>query len=192
MKSARPLLLAALLVCGLAPQMSAAQTGAAQPNTNQSNTNQPSTAQSVRLDDPALPFAVSLPRGWVGVTFKDGLAGLNIASAQRPPAALMRFTYIPKQGRSLDLASEFRAFETAVAQGGGTLRLLSTHVGRYGGVTGLSHTYDLMQAGQQLRMHIWFGNGRKNFYNFQFTDALSSYAARLPTFQAALSSVQFR
>ena len=148
--------------------------------------------KTVRLSDPALPFAVTLPTGWLGVKFGDGLRGVNIVSARQAPAALMRFTYIPKQGQALDLASEFRAFEGAVKQGGGTLKLLSSRSARYGGVTGLTHVYALSEQGKSLKMQIWFGNGHKNFYNFQLTDQASTFAKRLPLFTAALASVQFQ
>ncbi|WP_425146944.1 hypothetical protein [Deinococcus sp.] len=173
----RPLLLCTLALAGLAAAQSADPQNA---------------AKTVRLNDPALPFEISLPVGWVGVKFGDALQGINIASAPKAPAALMRFNFIPKKGQTLDLPTEFSAFENAVRQGGGTLTLLSSAAARYGGVGGLMRAYDLTQAGTRLRLHIWFGNGNKNFYNFQFTDQLGTFAQRLPTFDAALRSVQFR
>ncbi|GGQ96177.1 hypothetical protein GCM10008957_05470 [Deinococcus ruber] len=148
--------------------------------------------KTIRVSDPAIPFTISLPTGWLGVRFNDGLRGVNIASAPKAPAALMRFTFIPKQGQSLDLANEFRAFEGAVTQGGGTLKLLSSSTARYGGVTGLTHVYTLSEKGKNLKMQIWFGNGRKNFYNFQLTDAATDFSKHLPLFTAALASVQFQ
>lgn len=157
----------------------AAQTAAAQ-------------AATVRVADAKLPFAVSLPRGWVGVKFKDGLMGVSIASQAKAPAALMRFTYIPKQGKAVNLKTEFLGFEQAVRQGGAALKLVSEKSARYGGVNGLSHVYDLSDKGKELRMHIWFGSGAKNFYNFQLTDQSGSYSKRAPLFAAALKSVQFR
>ncbi|ULH16644.1 hypothetical protein MF271_08745 [Deinococcus sp. KNUC1210] len=173
MTSKRTLLLAAL----------ALSTAAAQGN---------APGKTIRLSDPALPFTISLPTGWLGVRFNDGLRGVNIASARKSPAALMRFTFIPKQGQSLNLANEFRAFEGAVTQGGGTLKLLSSKAARYGGVTGLTHVYTLNEQGKNLKMQIWFGNGRKNFYNFQLTDAATDFSKHLPLFTAALTSVQFQ
>ena len=154
---------------------------------------QAATAQTgtVRVAAPGLPFAVNLPRGWVGVNFKDGLKGVNIASQAKAPAALMRFTYIPKQGKTLVLKNEFLGFEQAVKQGGTTIRLLSEKSVRYGGVTGLSHVYDLAQQGKKLRMQVWFGSGAKNFYNFQLTDQTATYSRNAALFGAALSSVKF-
>ncbi|WP_424951471.1 hypothetical protein [Deinococcus sp.] len=146
---------------------------------------------TVRLSDAKLPFSISLPRGWVGVQFKDGLSGVSIASQAKAPAALMRFTFIPKQGKTLVLKDEFAGFEQAVKQGGTTLRLVSEKAVRYGGVTGLSHVYDLTQQGKKLRMQIWFGGGVKNFYNFQLTDVAGTYSKRAPLFAAALNSVKF-
>ena len=150
------------------------------------------TASTIRVSDAKLPFAVSLPRGWVGVNFNDGLKGVSIASQVKAPAALMRFTYIPKQGKSVNLKTEFLGFEQAVRQGGAALKLVSERSARYNGVSGLSHVYDLSDKGKKLRMQIWFGNGVKNFYNFQLTDQAASYSKRVPQFAAALSSVQFR
>lgn len=154
---------------------------------------QAATAQTgtVRVAAPGLPFAVSLPRGWVGVNFKDGLKGVSIASRPKAPAALMRFTYIPKQGKTLVLKNEFLGFEQAVKGGGTTIRLVSEKAVRYGGVNGLSHIYDLAQQGKKLRMQIWFGSGAKNFYNFQLTDQADTYSKNAPLFGAALSSVKF-
>jgi len=156
-----------------------------------------STAQAatqtgtVRLSDAKLPFSISLPRGWVGVNFKDGLNGVSIASQPKAPAALMRFTFIPKQGKTLVLKNEFLGFEQAVKQGGAALTLVSEKAVRYGGVNGLTHVYDLTEQGKKLRMQIWFGSGRKNFYNFQLTDAATAYSKHAPLFTAALNSVTF-
>ena len=150
------------------------------------------TTGTVRVSDPKLPFAVSLPRGWVGVNFKDGLSGVNIASQPKAPAALMRFTFIPKQGKTLVLKNEFLGFEQAVRQGGATLKLVSEKAARYGGVSGLTHIYDLSEKGKNLRMQIWFGSGAKNFYNFQITDQPGTYSKNAALFAAALSSVTFR
>jgi hypothetical protein len=145
----------------------------------------------VRVAAPGLPFTVYLPRGWVGVNFKDGLNGVSIASRAKAPAALMRFTFIPKQGKALVLKNEFRGFEQAVRQGGTTLKLISERSVRYGGVNGLSHVYDLAQQGKKLRMQIWFGSGVKNFYNFQLTDQATTYSKNAALFAAALKSVRF-
>jgi len=149
-------------------------------------------AGTVRVSDPKLPFSVTLPSSWVGVNFKDGLSGVSLASQAKSPAALMRFTFIPKQGRTLNLKSEFMGFEQAVRQGGATLKLVSEKPATYGGVGGLTHMYDLTQKGKTLRMQIWFGNGSKNFYNFQLTDQSSTFAKRQPQFTAALASVKFK
>lgn len=170
----RLVLIAGLLAPALlAPLTQAAQTG------------------TVRISDPKLPFAVNLPRGWVGVNFKDGLTGVSIASQPKAPAALMRFTFIPKQGKTLVLKNEFLGFEQAVKQGGTTLNLISEKSVRYGGVNGLSHVYDLAQQGKKLRMQIWFGSGVKNFYNFQLTDQAPTYSKNAVLFAAALKSVRF-
>lgn len=146
---------------------------------------------TVRITDAKLPFAVSLPRGWVGVNFKDGLAGISIASQPKAPAALMRFTYIPKQGKTLNLGTEFKGFEQAVRQGGATLKLVSEKSVKYGGVGGLTHIYDLSQGGRKLRMQIWFGSGSKNFYNFQLTDQTATYSKNAALFASALGSLKF-
>lgn len=149
-------------------------------------------AATVRFADPQAPFAVTLPGGWVGVKFNDGLAGVSIASRPKAPAALMRFTFLPKQGKTVDLGAEFLGFEQAVRQGGTTVRLVSSRAARYGGVGGLIHVYDLTQKGKNLRTQLWFGSGKKNFYNFQLTDARSTYDKNAPLFAAALKSVTFR
>ncbi len=177
--------LLSLLLLAPAVQTAAAQTAATQTAATQ-------TASTVRVADAKLPFAVSLPRGWVGVNFKDGLMGVSIASQAKAPAALMRFTFIPKQGKAVNLKTEFLGFEQAVRQGGAALKLVSEKSARYGGVNGLSHVYDLSDKGKKLRMQIWFGSGAKNFYNFQLTDQSLNYSRRAPLFAAALNSVQFR
>ena len=169
-----------MLLLAPATQSAAAQSAAVQ------------STSTVRVADAKLPFAVSLPRGWVGVNFKDGLMGVSIASQAKAPAALMRFTFIPKQGKAVNLRTEFQGFEQAVRQGGAALRLVSEKSARYGGVNGLSHVYDLSDKGKKLRMQIWFGSGVKNFYNFQLTDQSGSYSKRAPLFAVALKSVQFR
>ncbi|MGI8748071.1 MAG: hypothetical protein ACR2J4_06965, partial [Deinococcus sp.] len=174
------LLLAAVLLGAASSPLSAA--GAQ--TTSKQTTPRPGTptqkkaplSRTVRVSDPRLPFAVSLPRGWHGVGFKDGLSGVNIASSLKPPAALMRFNYLPRSGRTPDLRAEFRGFEGAVRQGGTTVKLRSERPARYGGVSGLTHVYDLSGRGKGLRMQVWFGLGPKNFYSFQLTDAASHYA----------------
>lgn len=167
----------------LIPSLTAALLSPAAQATTQTGT--------VRLSDAKLPFAISLPRGWVGVNFKDGLNGVSIASQPKAPAALMRFTFIPKQGKTLVLKNEFLGFEQAVKQGGATLKLVSEKAARYGGVNGLTHVYDLTEQGKKLRMQIWFGSGVKNFYNFQLTDAAATFSKHAPQFTAALNSVAF-
>lgn len=164
-------------------QAATTQAGAAQTGSTSSGT--------VRLSNTSLPFSVSLPRGWVGVDFKDGLKGVSIASQPKAPAALMRFIFIPKQGKTLVLKDEFLGFEQAVKQGGATLTLVSERATRYGGVNGLTHIYTLTEQGKKLRMQIWFGSGAKNFYNFQLTDAASTFSKYAPAFTAALNSVTF-
>jgi hypothetical protein len=149
-------------------------------------------AATVRFSNPSAPFSVTLPSGWVGVKFNDGLGGVSIASRPKAPAALMRFTFLPKQGKVLNLNSEFLGFEQAVRQGGTTVRLVSSRAARYGGVNGLVHVYDLSQKGKNLRTQLWFGSGKKNFYNFQLTDARTTYDKNAPLFAAALKSVTFK
>lgn len=52
----------------------------------------------VGFSDPKLPFTVSLPKGWLGVDFKDGTSGVSIVSAKAPPATLMRLLFVDKAG----------------------------------------------------------------------------------------------
>ncbi len=188
-----PSLLLAGLLLGAAP-LSIAHAASTASKAAQSKVAQtrPIQSRTVRVSDPRLPFAVSLPRGWHGVGFKDGLEGVNIAFSLKPPAALMRFNYLPRSGRTPDLRAEFRGFEGAVRQGGTTVKLRSERPARYGGVSGLTHVYDLSGRGKSLRMQVWFGLGPKNFYSFQLTDAASHYARTAPLFAAALGSVKFR
>jgi hypothetical protein len=152
----------------------------------------PLSNTTVRFSNPSAPFSVNLPSGWVGVKFNDGLGGVNIASRPKAPAALMRFTFLPKQGKVVNLNTEFLGFEQAVRQGGTTIKLVSSKAARYGGVNGLIHVYDLSQKGKNLRSQLWFGSGKKNFYNFQLTDARTTYDKNAPLFAAALKSVAFK
>jgi hypothetical protein len=151
---------------------------------------------TLRVSDPRMPFSVSLPRGWVGLDLKDGQAGVTIASKAKSPAAMMRFVLIAKQGKAPVLnpvlKREFADFEQAVQQSGATLKLVSEKPVQYGGVSGLTHVYDLSQKGKQVRMQIWFGSGSKNFYNFQLTDQKGTYSKNAGLFEAALKSVKFK
>ncbi|MFC4452753.1 hypothetical protein [Deinococcus sonorensis] len=149
------------------------------------------SAQTVRVSDPKLPFSVSVPKTWVGVQFKDNISGLSVASAPKAGAALMRFNFIPKQGRKLVLTDEFAGFEQAVKQGGNTLKLVSSKNVSYGGVAGILRTYDMVQKKHPVRMRLWFGNGAKNFYSFQLTDTQANFSKSAPIFAAALSSLKF-
>lgn len=152
-------------------------------------------ASTVTLKTAALPFTVAVPSGWVGLDFKDGIAGVSIASAPKQPAALMRFNFIPKKNGPVVLVNEFAAFEGSVRGGGGTLVRTAERPANYGGVAGLQRDYTLTQKldnrAVALKMRVWFGNGARNFYSFQLTDRAENYARTLPLFQAALNSVRF-
>ncbi|MFC3833286.1 MULTISPECIES: hypothetical protein [Deinococcus] len=150
-------------------------------------------AQSlVAVDDPKLPFRVSLPGGWLGADFGDKAAGLTVVSAKAPPATLIRLLYTAKNGAAIDLNSEFKKFESGVATGGVTLKQQSSKVAAYGGVRGQERQYVLTHPGGQLRMRVWYGNGAKNLYSFQLTDSPTRYAQADATFTKVLASLRFR
>jgi hypothetical protein len=152
-------------------------------------------AGTVTLKSAAMPYTVAVPAGWIGLNLKDGLAGVNVASAPKQPAALMRFNFIPKKNGPVVLVNEFAAFEGSVRQAGGTLVRTAERAVGYGGVAGLQRDYTLTQKLNNtpvaLKMRVWFGNGARNFYSFQLTDRAENYARTLPLFQASLDSVRF-
>ena len=182
MKSFAPLMLAALL----GPVVGGALGPAAQ-----AQQPDPAAAPLVKVTDAKLPFAVSLPKGWVGLNLKDGLGGVTITSQAKPPAALMRLLFIPKNGKVVNLNSEFKSFESAVKDSGAALSMQSEQAANYGGVSGLMRQYTIKNKTGTLIMRVWFGNGAKNFYSFQLTAPDSLFAKINPLFNKVLATVQF-
>ncbi|GHF49351.1 hypothetical protein HNQ07_002517 [Deinococcus metalli] len=146
----------------------------------------------VAVDDPKLPFRVSLPAGWLGADFGDKAAGVSVVSAKAPPATLIRLLYTPKNGAAVNLNSEFKKFEAGVTSSGVTLKQQSSAAATYGGVSGIERQYTLTHPRGQLRMRVWYGNGAKNLYSFQLTDSPARYAAASTLFSKVLSSLRFR
>ncbi|WP_309569864.1 hypothetical protein, partial [Deinococcus sp.] len=144
------------------------------------------------VDDPKLPFRVSLPAGWLGADFGDAAAGVSVVSAKAPPATLIRLLYTPKNGAATDLNTEFRKFEAGVASSGVTLRRQSSVTAKYGGVGGVERQYVLTHPKGQLRMRVWYGSGAKNLYSFQLTDSPQRYAPASALFSKVLASLRFR
>lgn len=150
-------------------------------------------AQTLKaLDDKRLPFTVQLPQDWYGFQAGDGAQGVSVVSAQKPPATLMRFLYLPKGGKAADIGTEFRNFESGVKGSGGTLRLIGGKNSAYGGVRGSERVYSLKHSGGELRMRVWFGNGAKNLYSFQVTDGAARFAKSDALFKRVLGTVRFR
>ncbi|AWN24462.1 hypothetical protein DKM44_04180 [Deinococcus irradiatisoli] len=145
----------------------------------------------MKIKSGALPFAVSLPQGWVGINLKDGLGGVTIASQAQPPAALIRLLFIPKNGKVIDLKNEFKSFEAAVKESGSTMTLQSEKAANYGGVSGLMRQYSIKNKTGTLAMRVWFGNGAKNFYSFQLTVPSDMFAKMNPLFDKVLATVDF-
>ncbi|ADV67086.1 hypothetical protein [Deinococcus maricopensis] len=155
----------------------------------------PALAQAqgyVRVQDAKLPFSVDLPKGWVGLKTNDGLAGITAASAAKPPAAMIRLIFIPKNGKTVNLPVELAAFEKSVQADGTKLSRLTEKSVAYGGVSGIERTYNMTIKGQAYKMRLWFGNGAKNFYSFQHINTTAGYAKTDPAFTRALTSLKFR
>lgn len=145
----------------------------------------------VPFKDPKLPFTVSLPQGWLGAQFGDGLAGVSVVSAKQAPATLIRLLYMSKNGKNPELKQEFRNFEAGVGQTGGKLKYYRGRNVSYGGVRGVEREYGLSHPKGNLRLRIWFGNGSKNLYSFQITDTPERYKTSNALFGRVLQSVRF-
>ncbi|UWX65256.1 hypothetical protein [Deinococcus rubellus] len=181
MKATSPLLLAAVLGASALGESAQAQTTQAQTQ----------AAALVKVSDAKLPFTVSLPKGWVGLNLKDGLGGITVASQPKPPAALIRLLFIPKNGKKIDLKTEFGSFEKAVKESGSALTFKGEKPANYGGVSGLMRQYVITSKSDILVMRVWFGNGAKNFYSFQLTVPNSAFERLSKTFDQVLATVQF-
>ncbi|WP_161880396.1 hypothetical protein [Deinococcus alpinitundrae] len=180
MKATPPLLLAAVLGASALVQVAQAQTTQAQ-----------AAAPLVKVSDAKLPFTVSLPKGWVGLNLKDGLGGITVASQAQPPAALIRLLFIPKNGKTIDLKTEFSSFEKAVKESGSALTFKGEKPANYGGVSGLMRQYVITSKNDTLVMRVWFGNGAKNFYSFQLTVPSNAFERLSRTFDQVLATVDF-
>lgn len=145
----------------------------------------------VKINDKSLPFSVSVPKGWFGLNLKDGLGGITVASQPKPPAALIRLLFIPKNGKAVALNNEFVSFEKAIKESGAALTFKGEEVVKYGGVSGVLRQYVIKSKTDTLVMRIWFGNGAKNFYSFQLTVPANAYQRLNPLFDRVLASVQF-
>ncbi|PNY82158.1 hypothetical protein [Deinococcus koreensis] len=145
----------------------------------------------VPIKDARLPFSVSLPKGWLGADFGDGAQGLSVVSAKAPPATLIRLLFTPKNGAAVNLNTEFQKFEAGIKASGATTRQLSSRAARYGGVSGTEREYTLSHPGGQLRMRVWYGNGAKNLYSFQLTDAPARFVQANAVFGKVLASLRF-
>ncbi|MDV6374667.1 hypothetical protein [Deinococcus arenicola] len=143
------------------------------------------------FSDPKLPFKVSLPQGWLGVDFDDGISGLSMVSAKAPPATLIRLLFSPKQDAPADLNAEFGKFVEALRSSGVTVKQLSNAKATYGGIGGIERQYSVTHPKGQLNVRVWYGNDAKNLYSFQLTDSAARYAAASTTFSKILATVQF-
>ncbi|WP_291431570.1 hypothetical protein [Deinococcus sp.] len=146
----------------------------------------------VAVNEPKLPFTVSLPASWLGVNFNDGAAGISIVSAKAPPATLMRLLYTPKGGAAPTPASEFAKFEQGVKSTGASIRQTASRTVGYGGLGGLERNYTLTHPKGTLSMRVWYGVGAKNLYSFQLTDTPKRFGAASDTFSKVLATVKFR
>ncbi|MGM9321620.1 hypothetical protein [Deinococcus aquaticus] len=169
----RPALAGTLLVLGLAGTQAGAQT-------------------LVAINEPKLPFTVSLPKSWLGVNFNDGAAGISVVSAKAPPATLMRLLYTPKGNGQPTPASEFSKFEQGVKSTGAAIQQTASRTVGYGGVSGVERSYTLTHPKGKLNMRVWYGVGAKNLYSFQLTDTPERFSAASATFSKVLASVKFR
>lgn len=145
----------------------------------------------VPFKDARLPFRASLPKGWMGVDFKDGTSGVTMVSGKQPPATLIRLLFMPKNAGAGNPAQEFVGFEAGVKQTGGKLTRLSSKNVSYGGVSGTERVYDLKHPKAALRLRIWFGSGARNLYSFQVTDTPARFAKSSALFSRVLASVRF-
>ncbi|GGR43629.1 hypothetical protein GCM10008959_00610 [Deinococcus seoulensis] len=153
----------------------------------------PAGAQTlVTVNEPNLPFTVSLPKSWLGVNFNDGAAGVSVVSAKTPPATLMRLLYTPKGNEKPTPASEFSKFEQGVKSTGATIKQTSSRTVGYGGVSGVERNYTLTHPKGKLNMRVWYGVGARNLYSFQLTDTPERFTAASATFSKVLASVKFR
>ena len=169
----------ALLVFSLAPAL--AQGAPADPG----------SVPLVPIKDARLPFTVSLPKTWVGVNLKDNLGGVTIVSRAQAGAPLMRLLFLPKNGKVLNLNTEFKNFEATVRETGATIKLQSQQAARYGGVAGLVRVYAITAKPGNLTMRVWFGNGARNFYSFQLTAPSAEFPKIDGLFGKVLASVAF-
>ncbi|CAM3210213.1 hypothetical protein DESA109040_02980 [Deinococcus saxicola] len=146
----------------------------------------------VPFSDSKLPFKVSLPQGWLGADFADGTSGVSLVSAKAPPATLIRLLFMPKEGKAVDLNTEFSKFETGLKSSGVTIKQLSSKDARYGGVGGIEREYSVTHPQGQLRIRVWYGNGARNLYSFQLTDSPARYAAANALFTKVLATLRFQ
>ncbi|MVN87218.1 hypothetical protein GO986_10595 [Deinococcus sp. HMF7620] len=146
----------------------------------------------VPLNEPKLPFAVSLPKGWLGADFQDGTLGVSLVSAKAPPATMIRLLYTPKNGAAPTPAGEFQKFEAGIKGTGATPKQVSSRVIGYGGVSGLERQYTVTHPQGQLSMRVWYGVGAKNLYSFQLTDSPARFAQASALFSKVLASVKFK
>jgi hypothetical protein len=152
----------------------------------------PASIPLVRIKDARLPFTVSLPKTWVGVNLKDNIGGVSIVSRAEAGAPLMRLLFLPKNGKAVNLNTEFQNFEATVRETGAAIKLQAQTPARYGGVAGLVRTYAITGAKRgNLNMRVWFGNGARNFYSFQLTAPAAEFQKIDALFGKVLASVAF-
>ena len=146
----------------------------------------------VPFSDPKLPFKISLPQGWLGADFADGTSGVSLVSAKAPPATLMRFLFMFKNGKPVDLNAEFGKFEDGIKATGATIKQLSSAQARYGGVGGTERQYSVTHPQGQLKIRVWYGNGARNLYSFQLTDSPGRFTAADALFTKVLATLRFQ
>ena len=146
----------------------------------------------VGFSDPKLPFTVSLPKGWLGVDFKDGTSGVSIVSAKAPPATLMRLLFVDKAGGKPTPEGEFKKFEAGIKGTGAAVKQTASRTLKVGALSGVERSYTLTHPKGQLKMRVWYGVGAKNLYSFQLTDTPARFAVASGTFDKVLASVKFK
>ncbi len=146
----------------------------------------------VTFTSPQLPFSFSHPKGWFGINLGDRTSGVSMVSGKTPPATMVRLLFAPNGGKTMDLAQQFKGFETGVKSTGVQVRQQSSYNARYGGLNGMEREYTVTKGGKNVKMRIWFAQDHKNIYSFQLTDTPERYASASDLFTRMMGTVKFK
>lgn len=158
----------------------------------------------VLLQETQFPFDVQYSAVWVRGELGADVQGIHLLSSKRQPATSVRLLFDDLQGKKVNFAKEFAAFEKMSRVVGLQVKRVSSYRKDYGQkdhvVRGIEREYLLKRVlktesankTHSMRLKLWYGSDQVYLYSFQLSDTPSRYAKANRSFKKMLGTVVFK